>query len=623
MRWGLASLAAAALMLGSAAQADAAIKPAQRKALNAIRADVGKVTPLINRKKLDDAQTALSAAEARLNEFLKDEAIPENDGTLRSVRQLIEKQKTALKKASGKAGGDEISFTDVIAPVLSTNCVSCHSGDDPKGGLRLDTFAGLEQGGASGPLLVVGQPDDSLLLFRLMTPEPELRMPRNNDPLAKEDIAMVAGWIAAGANFDGDDKSAALSNLRKQKPAAEVVQANGSEKVSFVKDVAPGFVSSCLGCHNDNNRSGGLSMVNFSQLMQGGDKGGVLVPGKLDDSLLWRMVAEGDMPRGQARITRKWFDDLKIWIEEGCKFDGPDPKQRLTELVPSEQDKKLAELSNLSPDEIAARRLASSLEQWKKTFPKITPNRVDSAELLVLGDVSQARLKQIKDWAESDLKSLKSTFDIEEKPVFRGKLAVFVFKERFGYEEFNSTIHRREVPREIYGHAEVTPATQEVAFVAVQDVGDLVTDTSPGMQLNLMQQLTAAVLRRDAREELPDWLMHGTELALAGKSGLGTEYVGAQRKSLGKAWNNARLEKPEQIFESGSYAPSDIGPIGLGIVEFLIKQGGQGNFRRFVSELQSGDAIETALAEVYQTDVQTLGTALATTFAGAARKTKK
>ena len=42
-----------------------------------------------------------------------------------------------------------------IAPILVKHCLDCH-GTDAKGGLRLDTFAGLEKGGKSGALLVIG-----------------------------------------------------------------------------------------------------------------------------------------------------------------------------------------------------------------------------------------------------------------------------------------------------------------------------------------------------------------------------------------------------------------------------------------------------------------------------------
>jgi hypothetical protein len=622
MRRGMMISTAAVLVGLSGLTLVAAITPAQKKELNALRADVGKITALINRKKIDEAEQTLADAEKRLEEYLESAEIPETDATLRSVRQLLDKQKTALKKAGGKVRVEDVSFTDVIAPILADKCLSCH-GNDAKGKLRLDTFAGLEKGGANGSLLVVGKPDQSLLVGRLFTTDVALRMPKGSDSLPAEDVKKIAAWIAGGAVFDGEDKNAKLAKLEKAKPPVAVAKATGNEKVSFIKDVAPGFVNVCGGCHNDNTRQGGLSMVTFEKLLQGGDSGPVLVPGNLEDSKLWTLLTEGDMPRGQVRITRKWYDDLKTWIEEGCKYDHPDPRKRLAELIPTVEETKRAELAQLSPEEFAQRRLAMSEEQWKKTFPKKEPNRVSSAEFNVFGDIPEARLQQVNDWAEGQAKSLRTMFHAKESPLFRGKLTIFVFKDRFGYEEFNSSVHRREVPREVVGHSQVSPLTQEEAFVALQDVGDNSSESSPGLELSLMEQITGAFLRREARGELPDWLIRGTGLALGAKAGLGDEYIGSLRKSVGGVLANSRLEKPEQIFESGTFSPSDVGPVGLTLVEFLLKQGGgSGKFAQFVQRVQAGDKVDAALKEVYRVDAPALGNAFAATYAGA-KRTKK
>ena len=57
-------------------------------------------------------------------------------------------------------------FEKNIRPVLSGSCYECHSQDSKKlkGGLLLDTREGLLQGGDSGPALVPGSPEKSLLL---------------------------------------------------------------------------------------------------------------------------------------------------------------------------------------------------------------------------------------------------------------------------------------------------------------------------------------------------------------------------------------------------------------------------------------------------------------------------
>lgn len=601
----------------------AAVTTAQKKELNAIKTEINKVPALISKKKVDEAEKALTDLETRLDEYVKEEKIQDSDSTLKGVRQLLDKQKAALIKAGGKAKVEEVSFLDAIVPILSDKCLSCHD-NDAKGGLRLDTFANMEKGGANGALLVIGQPQQSLIIGRLTSPNPQLRMPKGADPLPAEDIKKISDWIAAGAKFDAQDKNARLGKLEKPKEPVKVAKPTGDERVSFIKDVAPTIVSTCQRCHNANNRSGGLSMLTFEKLMQGGDSGKVLAPGNLDESKLWTMINEGDMPRGQARISKKWYNDLRIWIQEGCKYDNADPRAELVKLVPTEEELKMAELARLSPAQFAQKRLAAAEDQWTKTFPKAEAKRAESAEFVLFGDVSEARLKQIDGWANDQLKTFRSMFNAKEEPLFRGKLAIFVFKDRFGYEEFNSTIHRRETPKEVVGHSQITPITQEEAFIALQDVGDDANENSPGMQLNLMEQLAGAFLGREAKTALPDWLIRGTGMALGARANLGDAYIKAQRKEAGTVLQTVRLDRPDQIFEGGTFSPSDVGPVGLTVVEFLLKQGGGGgNFGQFVKRVQAGEKVDAVLKAVYHTDARALGLAYGTAHAGAAGGAKK
>jgi hypothetical protein len=613
-----------AILAGGSGSVSAAVTTAQKKELNAIKVEINKIPALISKKKIEEAEKALTDVETKLDEYVKEEKIQETDATLKGVRQALERQKAALLKAGGKAKVmEEVSFVDKIAPILAEKCIGCHD-NDAKGGLRLNTFAGMEKGGANGALLVIGQPQQSHLIARLTTQNAQLRMPKGSDPLPAEDIKKISDWIAAGAKFDAQDKNAPLGKLEKPKEAIQVAKPTGDERVSFIRDIAPGFVVTCQRCHNGNNRSGGLSMVTFEKLMQGGDSGKVIIPGKVDDSKLWVMLSEGDMPRGQARITRKWYNDLKIWIQEGCKYDNPDPRADLAKLIPSEEELKMAELARLTPAQFAERRLAASDEQWTKSFPKTEAKRFDSSEFNLYGDVSEARLKQIDEWANDQLKMFRQMFNAKEQPLFRGKLTIFVFKDRFGYEEFNSTIHGREVPKEVVGHSRITPITQEEAFLALQDVGDSPSENSPGMQLNLMEQLAGAFLGREAKGAMPDWLIRGTGMALGARANLGEDYLKAQRKAAGAVLQTVRLERPDQIFESGTFSPSDVGPVGLTVVEFLLKQGGGGgNFGKFVQRVQAGEKVDTVLKAVYNTDARSLGLAYGTAHIGSTAGKKK
>lgn len=612
------------VLLAAAQSLPAATSTAQKKELNAIKTEINKATPLIRSKKLEEAEQALNDAETKLNEYVKTEEIEEDDATLKGVRQALEKQRAAFVKAGGKIEVEEVSFTDDVAKIFIDNCLGCH-GDDPKGGLRLDNFASMEKGGANGPLLVIGKPQQSHLMLRLTTPNAQLRMPKGEDALSPESIKKISDWIASGAKFDAEDKNVALSRLEKPKPVVEIAKATGKERISFVKDVAPGFVTFCQRCHNANRRSGGFSMVTFEKLMQGGDSGKVITPGKLDDSKLWQLINDGDMPRQQGRISKEWYNNLKIWIEEGCKYDHANAKVEIATLVPTDEEIKARELARLTPEQFAERRIKESEEQWTRTFPQVESKHVSGAEFNVFGDVSEDRLKEVNGWANEYAKSLRDMFNVKDAPLFRGRLTLFVFKDRFGYEEFNQTIHRREVPKEVVGHSQITPVTQEEAFIALQDMGDAVSESNPGMQLNLMEQMTGAFLKREARETLPDWLIRGAGLALGAQENLGKEYIAAQRKAVGEVLQNSRLERPEQIFESGTFSPSDVGPIGVTVVEFLLKQGGN-KFGQFVKRVQNGERVAEAIRGVYGADSKALAISYASTqgrASGGGKKPKK
>jgi hypothetical protein len=99
---------------------------------------------------------------------------------------------------------DQLEFFEQrIRPILIESCYQCHSteGGKSKGGLVLDTRAGVLKGGDSGPALVSGQPDDSLLIKAVRYTDKELQMPPASagGKLAPEKIADLEAWVAMGA----------------------------------------------------------------------------------------------------------------------------------------------------------------------------------------------------------------------------------------------------------------------------------------------------------------------------------------------------------------------------------------------------------------------------------------
>ena len=79
-------------------------------------------------------------------------------------------------------------FEKRIRPVLIQSCYECHSSqaDEPGGGLRLDSRAGVLAGGESGVVVVPGKPAESLLISALHYDA--LEMPPRN-PLPAEVVA--------------------------------------------------------------------------------------------------------------------------------------------------------------------------------------------------------------------------------------------------------------------------------------------------------------------------------------------------------------------------------------------------------------------------------------------------
>jgi len=91
-------------------------------------------------------------------------------------------------------------FEDKIRPILSDNCYQCHStsAERIKGGLLLDTRDSLLKGGDSGPAIVPGDPEKSLLIKAVRYTDPDLQMPKKQK-LEDDQIAALEQWVKMGA----------------------------------------------------------------------------------------------------------------------------------------------------------------------------------------------------------------------------------------------------------------------------------------------------------------------------------------------------------------------------------------------------------------------------------------
>jgi hypothetical protein len=116
------------------------------------------------------------------------------------------------------APADIAFFEAKVRPLLAEHCYSCHSvkAKRPKGGLLLDTRGTALRGGDSGPALVPGQPNKSLLVMAVRYRDEGLQMPPKGK-LGERDIALLEEWVRRGAPFPPDK----TTKITKEGPSLE------------------------------------------------------------------------------------------------------------------------------------------------------------------------------------------------------------------------------------------------------------------------------------------------------------------------------------------------------------------------------------------------------------------
>lgn len=114
--------------------------------------------------------------------------------------------------------GAELVFETDIRPILERHCLACHSEAERQGDLVLETVAGMLAGGDSGPALVPGSPDASLLVS-LAAHRAEPVMPPAGNAVAAldldpQELGLLSAWVAAGARSAGPPAAASPTAWR-------------------------------------------------------------------------------------------------------------------------------------------------------------------------------------------------------------------------------------------------------------------------------------------------------------------------------------------------------------------------------------------------------------------------
>jgi len=582
----------------TASVVNAALPPEIRKELSDLQKDLRNVNSLVKKNEVDQAKEIVKKAEERIKELAIAE--DEKDRAYSTFKLLLEKARNQIP----------VSFEIDVAPILKNNCLRCHGETQASANLRMDTFNGIVKGGRSGVPVAPRSAARSGIMLRIASPNDEQRMPKGGAKLADTEIMMMARWIDQGANFDGTDRDAPIgeSSTDSTEPAkpVTVVMADGSETVSFKKDVAPWLVNVCMGCHSGNTPRGKFGFTTFEQLLRGGPTGSTIVPGKPDESYIVDLVLRQEplkMPQGQATLKRSQAIALETWIKEGAHFDGEDPKAPLRNIVPTEAQLQAERLASMTDEQFTERRIAESAALWKRISPRTEGISATSANFYCYGTVTADRLQQLSKAAEEHLAALEKRYPLSnDEQAFRGRLTVFITKDRFDYEEFNTVLLNRRTPKATSGHS-VISANFETAYVAMHDTGDTESADTLTAEHLMKSLLSQAYLTRDG-SALPDWLKQGFGLK---EAGLKPDSLYAKAISHRAAKSVSTITDAGKLFEDGTLAPEEVGEVGFLLIRFLEGQGGPARFQQLVSELSKNPNAASVVGRVYQMPAAQLG----------------
>ncbi|MGB7347426.1 MAG: c-type cytochrome domain-containing protein [Pirellulaceae bacterium] len=112
------------------------------------------------------------------------------------------------KKAPEAAA--KVTFEEHVLPIFRQHCNSCHNAGDAKGGLSLDNYTAVVEGGGSGEIVFDDGDAGASRLWQLVNHDDTPVMPPKQDKLAPEKLAVIRNWIEGGILENSGSKAKEL-----------------------------------------------------------------------------------------------------------------------------------------------------------------------------------------------------------------------------------------------------------------------------------------------------------------------------------------------------------------------------------------------------------------------------
>ena len=108
----------------------------------------------------------------------------------------------------------------------------------------------------------------------------------------------------------------------KTSPALAAGKNRAAGEKLFDRHIAPLLSRHCLECHDASTRKGKLDLSTRAAAFFGGKNGKAIIPGKAQDSPLWKLVESGKMPKKRPALSKEEKRNLRRWIDSGSVWAG-------------------------------------------------------------------------------------------------------------------------------------------------------------------------------------------------------------------------------------------------------------------------------------------------------------
>ena len=111
-------------------------------------------------------------------------------------------------------------------------------------------------------------------------------------------------------------------------PSASQPSRDNDASMTFERHIRPILKAHCFPCHGEGEKlKGGVDLRLVRLMLTNSGSGIVLVPGKPSESVLFQMISEGKMPKGEKLLTPDEVTKIESWIVQGARTVRPEPAE--------------------------------------------------------------------------------------------------------------------------------------------------------------------------------------------------------------------------------------------------------------------------------------------------------